>query len=111
MIIAVDYGKSLCGLAVSYEGKLAEPLCSVKTEKVIQKIKSLNPDMVIVGISAGESANLALGFAKEVENMLGLKTELVDETLTTIEARQITNKKDDNAIAAAIILERFLENV
>ncbi len=111
MIVAVDYGVSRCGLAVSFEQKLAEPLTSVKTEKVFLKLKDLKPDLVVVGISAGKSARLAKAFAKEVENVLGLKVVMVDESLTTMEAKQITNKKDDDAISAALILERFLEDV
>lgn len=99
MIIAIDYGLAKCGLAVSWEGKLAEPLKIVKTEKLKEEIKRLKPDKIVVGDSK---------FAKDIENVLGCKVEFVDETLTTIEAQKISKKPDD-AIAAAIILQRYLD--
>jgi RNase H-fold protein (predicted Holliday junction resolvase) len=99
MIIAIDYGLKKCGLAVSYEGKLAEPLKIIKTANLKKEIERLKPDKIIVGDSK---------FAKDIENMLGCKVEFVDESLSTVEAQGISKKPDD-AIAAAIILQRYLD--
>lgn len=101
MILAIDYGLAKCGLAVSFEGKFAQPLEVIKTEKLAEKVKELKPDKIIVGDSR---------FAKSIGDMLGLPVEFVDESLTTVEAQQIKKGQDD-AVAAAIILNRYLGNV
>jgi len=112
MIIAVDYGLKMCGLAQSVEGKFATPIDPVKTEKIIETLKNLTPEIVVVGVSEGKSKILATEFAKEVETMLRCRVELVDETLTTIEAQKLSkNKTKEHSLAAALILERFLDNV
>ncbi|MDO8514935.1 MAG: Holliday junction resolvase RuvX [bacterium] len=112
MIIAVDYGEKTCGLAQSVEGKFATPLISVKTQAIFSKLKELNPEVVVIGISEGKSKEAAEKFAKLVENMLGCRVELVDETLTTVEAQKLSKDKDkEHSLAAAIILERYLGNV
>ncbi len=112
MIIAIDYGDAHCGLAQSVEGKFATPLNSVKTQTIFSKLKELHPEILVVGISEGKSKEAAEKFAKTVANMLGCRVELIDETLTTIEAQKLGKNKDrEHSLAAAIILERFLENV
>ena len=110
MIVAVDYGDSWCGVATS-EGEIPEPYGVVKTKNVVSELKKLNPKVVVVGVSEGKSAEKARKFAKSLEDMLLWKVETVDETLTTVEAQNLSkDKKDQHAIAAALILERYLEN-
>lgn len=110
MFVAVDYGDAWCGLAIS-EGEIPEPYGVVATQKIIAELKKLNPETVVVGISEGKSALKAQKFAKSLENMLLWKIETADETLTSVEAQNLSkDKKDQHAIAAALILERYLEN-
>lgn len=109
MFVAVDYGDSWCGVATS-EGELASPYGVVKRANIVRELKKLNPETVVIGISEGESAQKSREFAKTLAAMLIWKIETVDETLTSIEAQALTrDKKDQHAIAAALILERFLD--
>lgn len=112
MIIAVDYGERTCGVAQSVEGKFATPIDAVKTDKVLDFLKKINPGILVVGISEGKSKEAAQKFAKEVESVLRCKVEFVDETLTSVEAQKLSkDKKKQHSLAAAIILERYLGNV
>ncbi len=110
MIIAIDYGEKNCGLAVSYEGLIAEPLESVKTEKIFKKLIDLQPEEVVVGVSENFSAQKAREFAKGLQNMLPCPVVTVDETLTSVEAEKLSQDKGrQHAVAAALILERYLD--
>lgn len=111
MIIAVDYGESWCGLAVS-EGSLAEPLKTVPTKNVFEEVDRLKPGKVVVGISEGKMARKTLIFVEKLRERVGVPVETVDETLTSHQAEKIKkNKADQHAVAAALILDRFLDNI
>ena len=106
MILGIDYGPKNIGLAIS-EGFIAEPLKVVHSLEEIKKvITELNIEKIIVGISEGKSRELAEKFGNELQSVVGLPVEFVDETLTTHEAGDKEHSK-----AAAIILQRYLDNV
>ncbi len=109
LFIGIDYGRKWCGLARS-EGELADPLMAVPTGKVVETVKKLQPDLVVVGVSESLMARESLGFAKKLAKMLSLPVTTVDETLTSFEAEEISrDKKKQHAIAAALILQRYLD--
>lgn len=122
MILGIDYGLRHIGLATS-EGLLAEPYETVQIRSINEGIKEiehlvvdLKIEKIVMGISEGKSKTAALGFANKLKSVLRLPIELVDETLTTAEAqsksrsRTRDQKEKEHAMAAAIILQRYLDS-
>ena len=130
-ILAIDYGDSHTGAAVSdLTGLLAgytEVIHSRKEEAVLQRLGEL--------IAEYEVEELVLGYPKNMDGTLGLRAEkaesfshvleerfslpvrLWDERRTTIDAHNIlasagkrakARKKTVDAVAAALILEGYL---
>ncbi len=106
MILGIDYGPKNMGLATS-EGFIAQPLKVVHSVVEIKKIcEEFTIEKIIVGVSEGKSGEEAKKFGNDLQSMVGLPVEFVDETLTSHEAG---NK--NHAKAAAIILQRYLDDV
>ncbi len=113
MILGIDFGLAHIGLATS-EGMLAEPYSTLTVKdqngaiKQIDEVcKKLYIETIVIGVSEGKSAQNAMDFGKELEHVLRLPVKFVDETLSSIEAG---NSKNDHQKAAAIILQRYLDN-
>ena len=130
-ILAVDYGRKRIGLALSDELCLtARPLATlvrVNRRKDMNRLREICREhqvkQVIVGQPlhmTGESSPLAeeaARFAARLGKEAGLPVELVDERLTTWEARGIVSETrgpsrgaapiDD--VAAAVFLREYLE--
>jgi len=135
-LIALDYGSKTVGVAQADElGLLASPLETIfrkeegklrKTYARIEEIcKETGAGGVVVGLpvnmdgSESARAGMAREFASAVERRTGLKVVLWDERLTTVEAEEILRekgiprqdfKKTIDAVAAAIILQDYLDN-
>jgi len=116
-ILGVDYGERKVGLAIS-EGPLAEPLTVIRSPNVVEKISKIcqtdQIDKIIIGVSEGKTEKLIREFARLLGRACGLKVEFQDETLTSREAlakmREIGKRiKDEDAIAAALILQAYLD--
>jgi len=123
--LAVDYGLAHIGLAVS-EGLLAEPygqLDFISNEKLVSDIKKiiLTQDIstVIIGISEGKMAQKTQQFANQLIDELRIRVELVDETLSSQDAKKKMveaniklhkRQNQDHQIAAALILQDYLDN-
>jgi putative holliday junction resolvase len=111
MLLGIDYGERWCGLAIS-SGSLAEPLKSVPTQTLFEEVERLAPDRIVVGVSEGTMAKKTLKFVERLKAWVKVPVETVDETLTSLEAEKIKKKKlDQHAVAAALILQRFLDNI
>jgi putative pre-16S rRNA nuclease len=132
-VLALDYGRRRIGLALSDELRLtARPLATFERtnrrddlRRLREIIRKHGVKEIVVGHpvrldgSAGEMAAEAERFAARVEKETGLPVELVDERLTSWEARETLAETkprpgkerllDD--IAAAIILRDYLERV
>ena len=129
-ILAIDYGRKRIGLALSDElGATAQPLLTIQRTNrrdVIRRLREIcvkhGVAQIIVGHplhitgEAGEMAAEAASFAMRLTKEIGIETELVDERLTTWEARQtMTEAKSRrrgepiDAIAAAVLLRDYLE--
>ena len=130
-ILAVDYGRKRIGLALSDElGLTAQPLATIERANRRDDMRRLgeicvtqNVTRILVGhplhISgeAGEMADEAERFAKRLTKETGIETELVDERLTSWEAKQTmaqtkssTRRKSEgiDAVAAAVLLRDYL---
>jgi putative holliday junction resolvase len=132
-ILAVDYGRKRIGLALSDELCLtARPLTTlvrVNRRKDMNRLREICREQqvkqVIVGQPlhmTGESSPLAeeaARFAARLGKETGLPVELVDERLTTWEAKSIVSERGRGArrsdaaiddVAAAVFLREYLES-
>ena len=129
-IAGLDFGRKRIGLAIS-DGRAAFPIGVVerRSEKtdiraVHELLQQRQVSLVVVGLplsmdgSEGPSARAARRFAERLSSAIGVPVELFDERLTSFEAderlRQASvsmsaRKSARDAIAAAIILEGWLQ--
>jgi putative Holliday junction resolvase len=131
-ILAVDYGRRKIGLALSDAlAFTARPLAVVpRTNRsaVFRSLRELsrqhNVGLIIVGCPVHLSGNAsdlsgeATRFASRLRKELGLPVEMVDERLTSWQAKQIVSAQagfsnrnrplDD--VAAAVFLQEYLDN-
>ena len=132
-LLAFDYGTknigTACGQTITGTANSLTPLKAkegipdwVQVEKLIQEWQ---PDLVLVGLplnmddSESELSTRARKFANRLQGRFGVKIEMVDERLTSFEAkgevmsrggsRDYKNNPVDS-IAARLILEGWLEN-
>ncbi len=131
VIMSVDLGKARTGLAICDKSEfLASPLGMIEdrnldrvAEKVANYVKERKVELIVVGLpknmdgTEGESAQNARAFAKQLEELCGIKTVMQDERGTTITAHTFLNttdtrgkkrKKVVDTVAATIILEDYL---
>ncbi len=131
-IMAVDYGESRTGIAISDITEfLASPVEVIKeknTKKAIEKIalkaKELNAEMVVIGLprnmdgSYGERAQKCLSVKEELAEMLDIPVESWDERSSTKSALNILTDTNTfgkkrkavlDAVAATVILESYLQ--
>jgi len=122
--LAIDWGESKIGLAVS-AGKLADPFEVIKykdekalIDRLCRIVLKKKVEKIIVGVSEGKSAKKARRFGKHLAEAVKLPVEFVDETLTSKDAMQMAieagvprdrRAKMEDAFAAAIILQRYLD--
>lgn len=132
-ILAIDYGRKRIGLALSDElGVTAQPLLTMHRANRHDDVRRLREicaqnhvGHIVVGHplhitgEAGEMAEEAARFAGRLAKELGIETELLDERLTTWEAKQTMSEakprsrrkgESIDAIAAAVLLREYLEN-
>jgi putative pre-16S rRNA nuclease len=132
-VAAIDFGTRKIGIAVTdAAGLLAHPLAILERRSIAADIdnisrilKSRAIDRVVVGLplnmdaTEGPMARAARAFAERLRHTTGLAVELHDERLTSFEARdrvaqlkrraRKNKKRMIDAIAAAVILESWLE--
>ncbi len=128
-ILAVDYGRKKIGLALSDALRLtAQPLTTLmrtNREKDLARLRDVcrknSVRLIIVGHplhitgEAGEMADEASRFATRLNKNLGIPVELMDERLTTWEARETMGENRSartqrpvDEVAAAILLREYL---
>jgi putative Holliday junction resolvase len=132
-VIAIDWGEVRLGLALSDELQiLASPLETLTRRagkrfpmpRFLELVTEHAPVGVVVGLpltpegGEAESAAAARELAAQVERRTGLPLELVDERMTTARALGAIReqggstrgrKEDVDALAAAILLQQFLD--
>jgi putative Holliday junction resolvase len=122
--LALDYGISTVGLATA-QTALAQPYGQIKNsshkqtiEEVIKICQKEKIDQIIIGVSEGKMAEIIKEFAKTLKQKISLPVVLVDETLSSKEAisyliqsgaKQKKRREKDHQIAAAIILQAYLD--
>jgi putative Holliday junction resolvase len=129
--LAIDYGIKRTGLAICDPAEtVASPLAVIEEQKdLLQKIREVvqteNVEAIVLGLplnmddTAGPQAKLVLEFGGQLEKVLEIPIHYQDERLSTFGAEEklagseFSRKKKQkrlDAIAAAAILEAFLES-
>jgi len=134
-VLGVDHGDRRTGLALSDPlGITSKPLCEIEAStpgemaaKVALAAREHTVDQVVVGFprnmdgTLGPRAESVETFVARLRQELGtIPVDLMDERLTTAEARQILKrkkipgkdqKKHLNMIAAQLILQMYLDSL
>jgi putative Holliday junction resolvase len=130
-VLAIDFGEARIGLAITDPaGRMALPLTTLQRtsdqdaiDKITEIVSEEEVDLLVIGEprnmdgSLGAAAKRVQSFRKKLQAKISLSCDLVDETLTTVEAlerlrdagvnpRRHPEKVD--AVAAQILLEQFL---
>ena len=131
VILSVDYGDVRTGIAVCDKMEILaspvtvitqsyEPKLIAEIEKIISQYK---PELIVVGLpknmdgSSGDRAEKCKKFAEALSEKTGIKTQMVDERLTTVSAHRALNvtnvrgnkrKEIVDAVSAVMILESYL---
>ena len=123
-ILALDHGSSRCGVALSDPtGSIASPLEAVQMpdskagyRAIVDICERNEVTKVVVGLPISlsgketDQTDAAKAFASQLERRLQGRAEvvLIDERLTTSEARRVGGSSDEDSRAAAVLLERWL---
>ncbi|MFL5905837.1 MAG: Holliday junction resolvase RuvX [Solirubrobacteraceae bacterium] len=122
-MLALDHGSARCGVAVSDPtGTLATPVGIVERpdtrrglERVVALVREHDASVVVVGLplslAGGDSAQTgeARAFAARLRERLDVPVELYDERFTTTLAQRAPAAAAEDARAAAVLLEGWLE--
>jgi putative Holliday junction resolvase len=125
-IMALDYGAARIGVAVASSiARLPRPLTTiVNGPDMYQQITQLEQrevvGLVVVGLPRtmdggySQQTHDAEAFAKQLGTVLPVPIEMADETLTSVDAEaelgdRRTDKAAVDALAACLILERYLQ--
>ena len=128
--LAIDYGAKRTGLAISDPSEtIVSPLAVIVgqkglLEKIADIVKTEDAQEIVLGLplnmddTQGSQAKIVLEFAEQLKKYVDIPLHFQDERLSTfgaeerLAARDFTRKRKKkhlDAIAAAEILEAFLE--
>ncbi len=123
--LGIDYGRRKIGLATAH-GSLAEPLKILRYQeiKILSKrirtiVGDLRVEKIVVGISEGKMGEEARKFGEKLERELEIPVVFQDETLTTKEAQELSQKAGikrkkrrelEDAYSATLILQAYLDS-
>ena len=123
-LLAFDYGTRKIGVAVGNTiTRQARPLLVLRSATrqerflaIQQLLQQWQPARVIVGLPLtldGQEQYASLQsrrFANQLNGRFGVLTQLVDERGSSMEAQEMLGtNEDDDAMAAAVILQRYLD--
>lgn len=119
--LGIDYGTKNIGLAVAING-IISPLTVIRNnsqvfEQISRLVKDYQISKIYVGISEGKIALKTRLFVKKISAIINLPFELVEESVSTIEAQAIfknnrhSSKRSKDildSVAACVILNRVI---
>jgi putative holliday junction resolvase len=122
-VIALDHGEARCGVAVSDPtGELVTPLAVIERPdtrrglaRVADVVREREAELVVVGLpltlggEEGEQARAARAFADRLAHAVAVPVEMHDERLTTRMADRTGGNADSDSVAAAHLLESWLQ--
>jgi putative pre-16S rRNA nuclease len=120
--VAVDYGSARTGVAVSDEtGTVARPVCVVRhvsrpagLAELVRTIEGLRPERIVVGLpltlrgEEGAQAAETRAFVAELAARCAVPVDTYDERFTTTLAIASGGGHDEDAVAAAHLLQGYL---
>lgn len=126
-VIGFDFGSYSIGVAIGQTlTRQATPLPAIKRNdwKAIERLlEQWRPQQLVVGLPlsmTGEDQEMtarAQRFGRQLQGRFGIETSMVDERLTTREAWQLAEERDEfkskqelDSMAAALITESWLRN-
>jgi putative pre-16S rRNA nuclease len=121
-VLALDYGAARTGVAISdATGTIAGPLGVVERAATVDGLARLEAlvreeevERVVVGLpltlrgEVGEQARATIAFVEALQNVLAVPIEMYDERFTTSLAAGSGGAADEDARAAAFLLEGYL---
>ena len=121
--LAIDPGLSKIGVAISREGKIAEPLADFEAHNLLDQITRLitehKPDKIVIGEpDSGPIKDLALVLKDEIKSVFKGEVVLHSEDLSSQMARKKMieagmpkqkRQKGDHSLAATIVLQDYLD--
>ena len=131
--IGLDLGSRRLGISMSDKTGLIASSYKVIThneeydklvDEIVNIVKENNVDGIVLGLpknmnnTMGEKANLSMDFKSKLESVIDVPIYLEDERLSTVEAHNVMIsegarrdkiKEKVDAVAATIILQRFLD--
>lgn len=125
-LLAFDYGVKKIGVALGNTLlKQAQPLGLIIKETRVARFTAISdllhtwkPDALVVGLPLtldGQeqlASTQARRFANQLQGRFGLPVYLVDERNSSLEAQSyLGNHAPDDAVAAAIILQRYFDGI
>lgn len=125
-LLAFDFGLKKIGVAIGNTfTRQARPLQILRPitreqrfDAISKLLREWQPDRLVVGLpltpegDEQHASRHCRRFANQLNGRYGLTVELVDERGTSLEAQAILgNNDDDDAIAAALILQRYLDHL
>ena len=122
-LLAFDYGVKKLGVALGNSLlRQARPLEIIETDtrdarfaRIEALLKIWQPERLVVGLALNtdgsdqEATARCRRFAHQLEGRFKLPVALVDERGSSMEAQKITRNAPDDAVAAAIILQRYFD--
>lgn len=121
-VLAIDFGLAHLGLAVGQTvSRTASPLGAIAAKdgapnwpELDAAVAEWRPDRLLVGLpvnmdgSESPMSGRVRRFADTVRGRYAMTVELIDERLSTREAKRLAPLEDDHAIAASLIAETWL---
>jgi putative Holliday junction resolvase len=122
-VLALDFGSARTGVAVSdATGTLARPIGVVERaatdaglERIAELVVAHDAELVLVGLpltlrgERGAQARETEAFVETLSGRLAVPVETFDERFTTTLAQQTAGRAPEDAVAAAHLLQGWLE--
>jgi len=122
-VVALDFGAARTGVAVSdATGTLARPVGIVERaatpaglDRLVAVVGEHDAELVLVGLpltlrgERGEQARATEAFVESLRTRLAIPVETYDERFTTTLAQQTGGRAPEDAVAAAHLLQGWLE--
>jgi len=122
-VVALDFGAARTGVAVSdATGTLARPVGVVERaatpaglDRLVAVVVEHDAELVLVGLpltlrgERGEQARETEAFVEALRTRLAVPVETYDERFTTTLAQQTGGRAPEDAVAAAHLLQGWLE--
>jgi putative Holliday junction resolvase len=122
-LLAFDYGAKKLGVALGNTllkqarplDLILEPTRDGRFARIAALLATWQPERLVVGLALATDGSEQYAsqhcrrFARQLEGRFGLPVVLVDERGSSVEAQKITGNAPDDAVAAAIILQRYFD--